>query len=240
MVIRAGAREQLAQRSAARASSRRQNLDVDFVEPRVEEYAEAHTTPPEPLLAELAEETRAALERPEMLTGTIEGRFLELLVHGLGARRVLELGTFSGYGTLSMAAGLPPDGRIDSCEIDETHAAVARRYVERSPYAERIEIHVGPALETIARLDGRFDLVFIDADKANYSNYYDAVLPRLADRGVIVADNTLWGGDVLDQGDTSEATVAIREFNERVIADDRVVCVQLPVRDGVTLIRRAG
>ncbi|MBA2474628.1 MAG: class I SAM-dependent methyltransferase [Actinobacteria bacterium] len=204
----------------------------------IERYAEAHTTPAEPLLAELAEETRSTLEMAQMLTGAIEGRFLELLVFASGARRVLELGTYSGYSALSMAAGLPPDGRIDTCEVDEQHAEVARRYIARSPYADRITVHVGPALETIERLDGDFDLVFLDADKVNYVNYYEAVLPRLGERGVIVADNTLWSGRVLDPDD-AEGTRAIVAFNEHVRSDGRVTCVQLTVRDGVTLIRRS-
>ena len=211
---------------------------MDFVEPEIEAYAEAHATPPEPLLAELAEETRASLQSPQMLTGTIEGRFLELIVHGLGAKRVLELGTYSGYGTLSMAAGLSEGGRIDSCEISEEHAAVARRYVERAGYADRVTVHVGPALETIRGLEGEFDFVFIDADKENYLAYYEEVLPLLTAHGLIAADNTLWSGRVLDESDDSEATRAIREFNERVAADDRVTSVMLTVRDGITLIRR--
>ena len=206
--------------------------------PELERYADEHTTSPEPLLAELAEETRASLRSPQMLTGTIEGRFLELLVHGLAAKRVLELGTYSGYGTLSMAAGLPEGGRIDSCEISEEHAAVARRYLERAGYADRVTVHVGPALDTIRGLDGEFDFVFIDADKENYLAYYDEVLPRLTAHGLIAADNTLWSGRVLDESDDSEATRAIREFNERVAGDDRVASVMLTVRDGVTLIRR--
>ena len=211
---------------------------MDFVEPEIEAYAAARTTQPEPLLAELAEETRASLRSPQMLTGTIEGRFLELLVHGLAAKRVLELGTYSGYGTLSMAAGLPEGGRIDSCEISEEHAAVARRYLERAGYADRVTVHVGPALDTIRGLEGEFDFVFIDADKENYLAYYEEVLPRLNAHGLIAADNTLWSGRVLDESDDSEATRAIREFNERVAGDDRVTSVMLTVRDGVTLIRR--
>src|SRR5205814_5467839 len=139
---------------------------VAFIVPEeIEEYAAEHTTPPDPLLAKLAEETRATLPAPRMLTGTIEGRFLELLVFASGARRVLEFGTYSGYSALSMAAGLPDGGHIDTCEIDEGHAAVARRYVAESPYADRITIHLGPALETVRRLEGDFDFVFIDADK---------------------------------------------------------------------------
>jgi caffeoyl-CoA O-methyltransferase len=170
----------------------------------------------------------------------VEGRFLEVLVYASGAKRVLELGTYSGYSSLSMAAGLPPDGRIDTCELDENRAAVALRYIEQSSYADRIQIHLGPALETIDRLEGRFDFVFIDADKPNYVNYYEAVLPRLGERGFIAADNTLWSGRVLDEDDDDEGTRAIKGFNEHVKSDPRVTSVTLSVRDGVTLIRPKG
>ncbi len=209
-----------------------------IVPDEIDRYVEEHTTPPPPLLAELAEETRATLRVPQMLTGTVEGRLLELLVFASGARRVLELGTYSGYSALSMAAGLPPDGHIDTCEVEDQHAEVARRYIARSPYADRITVHLGPALETIERLGGEFDFVFIDADKENYVAYYDALVPRLAPRGLIAADNTLWSGRVLDEQDESEGTLAIRRFNEHVRADVRVTSVILSVRDGVTLIRR--
>jgi caffeoyl-CoA O-methyltransferase len=173
-----------------------------------------------------------------MLTGVVEGRFLEQLVFALQAERVLELGTFSGYSSLSMAAGLPAGGHIDTCEISEEHAEVARRYHEQSPLGERITIHLGPALETIERLGGEWDFVFIDADKENYGNYYDALVPRLAPTGLMAIDNTLWSGRVLDEDDDSQATRAIRELNDRIAADERVVAVQLTVRDGVTLVRR--
>jgi caffeoyl-CoA O-methyltransferase len=207
-----------------------------FVDEPVEAYAEAHTTPPDPLLAALAEETRGTMSAPQMLTGTIEGRFLELLVFASGARRVLELGTFTGYSALSMAAALPDDGRIDTCDIEPRHVEVARRYIAQSPHGSKITIHLGPALDTIARLEGEFDLVFIDADKPNYASYYDAVLPRLSARGIVAIDNTLWSGRVLDPQD--EPTRAIAALNDRIAADERVVAVQLTVRDGVTLVRR--
>jgi len=210
-----------------------------IVPDEIEAYAEAHTSPPTDLLAELAAETQATLRSPQMLTGTIEGRFLEQLVFALRPRRVLELGTYSGYSSLSMAAGLPEGGHIDTCEVSEEHAEVAQRYIARSPYADRITIHVGPALETIERLDGEWDFIFIDADKENYTNYYEALLPRLAPTGLMAIDNTLWSGRVLDDGDDSEDTRAIRELNDRIAADERVVAVQLTVRDGVTLLRRA-
>jgi caffeoyl-CoA O-methyltransferase len=207
-----------------------------IVDERIEGYADAHTTSPPDLLARLAAETKETLRSPQMLTGTIEGRLLELLVFGLGARRVLEIGTFSGYSALSMAAGLPPDGRIDTCEIEPQHAEVARRYIAESPYADRITVHLGPALESIAALEGEFDFVFIDADKTNYANYLEAVLPRLAEGALIAIDNTLWSGRVLDPQD--EDSRAIAALNDQIAADERLVAVQLTVRDGVTLIRR--
>jgi caffeoyl-CoA O-methyltransferase len=205
---------------------------------RLEAYIEAHTTPPEPHLAVLAEETRASLNAPQMMTGTVEGRFLEALVWTAQPALVLELGTYSGYSALSMAAALPSGGRIVTCELSEEHADFAQRHIDASPYAERIELRRGPALDTVAALDGPVDLVFIDADKPNYLNYYEAVLPKLAERGLIAADNTLWSGRVAEDDDQSDAAVALRAFNDRVRADERVVCVMLSVRDGITLIHR--
>jgi len=209
------------------------------VDPTVEAYAEAHTTAAPAYLAAVAEQTRAALAFPQMMVGTLEGRFLEMLVFALGPSWVLEIGTFSGYSAIAMAGGLPPGGRITTCELDPTHAAAARSNIAASPHADRIEVIEGPAIETVRRLPGPFDLVFIDADKPGYLAYYDAVLAKLAPGGLIVADNTLWSGNVVDPDDRSEETRAIRAFNDAVRADERVVCVQLTVRDGVTLIRRA-
>jgi caffeoyl-CoA O-methyltransferase len=208
-----------------------------IVPDEIDAYAEAHTTPPPELLRELANETRETMSAPQMLTGVVEGRFLEQLVFALQAKRVLELGTFTGYSSLSMAAGLPEGGHIDTCEVSEEHAELARRYHARSPYGDRITIHMGPALETIERLGGEWDFVFVDADKENYANYYEALVPRLAPTGLMAIDNTLWSGRVLEDDD-SEATVAIKALNDRVASDDRVIAVQLTVRDGVTLIRR--
>ena len=210
-----------------------------IVTEEIDDYAAAHTTPPPEYLSELAEETRATLRSPQMLTGTVEGRFLEFLVYATQAKRVLEFGTYSGYSAISMAAALPPGGHIDTCEIEEKHASVAQRYIDEAGYSDRITIHLGPAVETVEQLEGEFDFVFIDADKPNYVNYYEAVLPRLSERGLIAADNTLWSGRVLDESDDSDGTTAIRAFNEHVRGDDRVVSVMLTVRDGVTLIRRA-
>jgi caffeoyl-CoA O-methyltransferase len=201
-------------------------------------YVERYSTASPVELEELADETARTLDSPQMLSGPVVGRLLEFLVFALGARSVLEIGTFSGYSALSMAAGLPPDGRIVTLEIDETHAEVAGRAIAASPHAEKIEIVLGPALESIERLPGPFDFVFIDANKEGYLDYYEAVLPKLAPRGLIAADNTLRSGLVLDESDKSPGTEAIRAFNERVRNDPRVRCLILSVRDGVTLIRR--
>jgi caffeoyl-CoA O-methyltransferase len=191
-------------------------------------------------MVELAEETRATLRVPEMLTGPVEGRFLELLVFGTGARRVLEIGTYSGYSAISMAAGLPDGGHIDTCEIDEQHAEVARRYIERAGLADRITVHLGPGAETVERLDGPWDFVFVDADKTGYDSYYETVLPKLAPRGLIAFDNMLQSGRVVDAPGESDNTSAIVALNEKLRNDERVRCVLLTVRDGVTLVRKAG
>lgn len=212
-----------------------------IVDAAVERYAEAHTTAPPAALAALATETRESLRSPGMLTGTVEGRLLELIVHAAAPRLVLELGTYSGYSALSMAAALPPDGRLITCELSSEHAEFARRHIDASPYAEQIELRIGPALETIATLPGPFDFVFIDADKPGYLGYYEAVLPKLAPRGLIAVDNTLWSGRVLDADapDAEQSTRALAAFNEHVARDPRVVCAMLTVRDGITLIRRS-
>ena len=208
-----------------------------IVEPRVEEYAEAHTTPDGALFERLAAETGEKTEIPQMMVGKIEGQFLAFMVHATGARRVLELGTFTGYSSISMAQALPDGGRIVTCDVNEETTAIARRYAEEAGVVDRIDYRLGPAIDSIQELDGPFDLIFIDADKVGYVDYYEAALPKLADRGLILADNTLASGQVVD--DTpGEMAAAIKRFNDHVSADDRVECVMLTIRDGVTLIRR--
>jgi caffeoyl-CoA O-methyltransferase len=206
---------------------------VDVIDPRIERYVEELSSPHEDLLAELSAETADVLGMTQMLTGPVAGRFLELLVWFGRPERVLEIGTFSGHSALAMAAALPEGGRIDACELDSKRAAFAQRYFDRSPHGSKITLHVGPAIETIDSLDGEFDLVFIDADKEGYVGYYEAVLPRLSERGLIVADNTLWSGRVLD----GEGPLV--QFNDHVAADPRTVQVILSVRDGMSLIRKA-
>jgi caffeoyl-CoA O-methyltransferase len=210
-----------------------------IVDPEVEGYAEAHSTPDGELFERLAAETREKTTAPQMMVGRLEGRFLGVLVRSLRATRVLELGTFTGYSSISMALALPPAGRVITCDVNEETTGIARRYAEEAGVADRIDYRVGPALETIATLAGPFDLVFIDADKPNYTNYYEATLPLLADHGVMVVDNTLWSGRIVDPDDRDETTLAIRALNDRVLEDPRVENVLLTVRDGMNLVWRA-
>jgi caffeoyl-CoA O-methyltransferase len=206
---------------------------VELIDPRIEAYAERMSSPHEALLAELSAQTAREVGSEQMLTGPVAGRLLEMLVWIERPQRVLEIGTFTGHSALAMAAALPAGGHIDACEIDPERAAYAQGWFDRSPHGSRITLHVGPAADTIESLEGEFDFVFIDADKPGYVDYYETVLPRLAERGLIVADNTLSCGDVVD-GDPP-----IARFNEHVAADPRTVQVLLSVRDGITLIRRA-
>jgi caffeoyl-CoA O-methyltransferase len=209
-----------------------------IVDPEIESYAEAHSASEPPHLARLAEETRAVTSAPQMMVGPLEGALLRTLVAMSGARRVLEIGTFTGYSAMSMATALAPDGRIVTCEIDPRHAELARRHIEANGLADRIDVRLGRAIDTVRTLEGPFDLVFIDADKESYADYYEAVLPLLSERGVICVDNVLWSGRILDEADADVRTRAIAAFNEMVASDDRVEAVMLTIRDGLTLIRR--
>jgi caffeoyl-CoA O-methyltransferase len=209
---------------------------VDLVPEAVERYAERHTSAVDPLFASLREETYARMQYPTMQVGAVEGSLLRMLVALTGARRVLEIGTFTGYSALMMAAGLPEDGALVTCEVDPKAAEVARRYFARSPHGRKIEIRMGPALRTLSSLPGPFDLAFLDADKEAYPAYLEALLPLLRRGGLLVADNTLWSGRVLSPEDDEDR--AIHAFNERCASDARVEAVQLTVRDGVTLVRK--
>ena len=203
----------------------------------VERYALQHSTPDPAFFRNLEEETRATTTAPQMMVGPLEGQFLGWLVWLSRAQHILEIGTFTGYSSISMALALREGARIVSVDVNEETTAVARRYAEEAGVADRIDYRVGPAVEELERLDGPWDLVFIDADKENYVNYYEAVLPKLREDGFMVADNVLWSGRVLEDDD-DESTKAIKVFNDHVAGDDRVECLMLTVRDGMTLIRR--
>ena len=199
-------------------------------------YCVAHSSPPSKLASELEQYTIEHCSYSQMLTGAWGGELLRLLIGATGARRALEIGLFTGYSALTMAEALPEDGELISCDIDPETTKIARRFLDRSPQGRKVSIRLGPALQTLKTLAAPFDFVFIDADKENYSAYFDACLPLLRRGGLIVADNVLWSGNVLAPKDVTDH--AIVAFNDKVRNDPRVECVVLPIRDGVSLIRK--
>jgi len=207
---------------------------VDLVDPRAERYATAHTTPHPPATAAAAAWTDANSGAPQMASALVESRLLTALVRVGDARRVLEVGTFTGVGALALAERIAPGGIVVTIESDPARADVARRHIDASPVADRIELRVGDARELVGELEGPFDLVFLDAWKPDYIDYYDAVVPKLSDRGVLVADNVLARGQVLE----GERGHALQAFNEHVQADPRVDNVLLTVGDGLMLAWR--
>jgi len=204
-----------------------------FIDSAVEQFAHDHTEAETDLYVRLREETYRVMQSPQMQVDVIEGRFLQMLVRLSGAKSILELGMFTGYSALMMAEALPDDGHLITCEIDPKAEAIARRYFAESPHRDKITIRMGPALDTIKTLADPLDLVFIDADKVNYSNYYEACLPLLKSGGLVVADNVLWSGKVVDPKDADDH--AIVAFNRLVQSDPRVKNVCLTVRDGMML-----
>ena len=214
-------------------------MDNATFRPGIEEYATAHCSAEPDQLRLVEEETRRTMpERESMLTGKLEGRFLKMLVQMVQPRLVVEIGTFTGYSALAMAEGLAPGARLITLEINGRLAAIAGANFAASPFGKLIELRIGPALESLAGIDGPIDLAFIDADKVNNQNYFEALLARLSPAGIIAVDNTLWYGRPLDASDQSPDTVAVRDFNDRLSKDERVECVMLTVRDGVTLVRK--
>jgi caffeoyl-CoA O-methyltransferase len=204
----------------------------------VEEYAIRHTTLLPPLLEELKDLSIERYGGRTIVSAELAGMLLKFLVASVKAQNVLEIGTFTGFSALIMASALPQDGKLVTCEIDQRMAEVARGFFKRSPHGSKIKIRMGPALETMRTLEGPFDLIFIDADKENYINYYEASLELLAPNGLIAVDNVLWYGGVLDP--RSAADHDIVAFNKHVTNDPRTENVLLTVRDGVMLVRRVG
>ena len=207
---------------------------MDFIDEKIEQYAFDHTSEEGELLRRLEKETYEKLEIPQMTTGRIEARLLKLLARLVGAQRILEIGTFAGYSALSMAEALPEDGTLVTCDEDPVAIAFAQKYFSESPHGKKIKQMEGPALKSIKNLRGTFDMAFIDADKINYSNYYEAILPMIRPGGLIAVDNVLWSGRVLNPQDESDR--AIHQFNEQVVKDQRVESVLLTVRDGLNCI----
>lgn len=209
-----------------------------LVAPEIESYAQAHSMPESDGARTLREETQRTMAYAQMLVGPLEGAFLKMMAQLVGATRVLEIGMFTGYSALCFAEALPDDGRVITCEIDESSAALGRKHFVNSPQGKKIEIRLGPALETMRELAGPFDVIFIDADKANYLNYYRRALDLLSPTGVILIDNVLWDGEVLKQPPPDEKTAAIQELNRTVAGDPRVTAVLVTIRDGVLVIRK--
>ncbi len=209
--------------------------------PELHSYIVAHSDPIDPVLVDLSEETaRLFPDRKGMQIGPEQGVFTTLLTRLSGARNVVEVGTFTGYSSICFARALPDDGTLLALDISEEWTSVARRYWERAGVSDKIELRIGPALESLRALpeDTRFDLAFLDADKTGYLDYWEELVPRIRPGGLLLADNTLSHGRVIDPEQTSPHVQGIRDFNDRVVADDRVSQVLLPLGDGLTLARK--
>lgn len=209
---------------------------MKLVHPDIETYCRNHSTPLPPLFDRLREETYAQLPLPQMQVGLLEGRFLHLLVAITGAKNVLEFGTFSGFSALAMAEALPADGKLITCDTDPRATALAQKYWQESAHGKKIDFRLGPGLETVIGLPGPFDLVFIDADKPNYIAYWDACVPKVRQGGLIVVDNVLWSGKVLNPQEKSDHE--IHAFNSHASKDKRMQSVMLPIRDGIFVARK--
>lgn len=207
------------------------------MEEALDEYIEAHCSPEDPVLYRLYRATNTQLTRPRMASGHMQGLLLRMLVGMVRPRRILEVGTYSGYSALAMASAMPPDGELFTFEINDEQEDFTRPWIDAAPEADRIHFVIGDVLTVVPTLGLRFDFVFLDGDKRHYVDYYEMARRHLTPGGYIVADNTLWDGHVVDPAyDADPQTLGIRRFNDRVAADREVECVILPLRDGLTLI----
>jgi predicted O-methyltransferase YrrM len=211
---------------------------MEFIPLTIARYAEEHSQAESDLLNDLVRTTHLKTTQPRMLSGHLQGRLLSLISHLVSPSAIFEIGTFTGYATLCLAEGLTSGGKIITCDVDEETSAIATEFFRRSAFVGSIEVHVEDALQVLSRIEVPFDLVFIDGDKLQYLDYYLAVLPRLRTGGVIVADNVLWSGKVVDKSFNDPETESLRSFNTFVLNDHRVVPLLLPVRDGLMLIRK--
>ena len=211
---------------------------ISFIDEILSRYVDAHSTGPDEVQRELIEATAALGELSVMQIGTAQGAFMTMLTSLLQPRFAVEIGTFTGYSALAVAKALPPGGQLLCCDISEEWTAIAREHWERAGVADRIDLRIGPALDTLRALPAvpQVDMAFIDADKEAYIDYYTELVPRLSERGVILVDNVLWSGQVADLSQTESATEALRSFNAHVVADERVQVSMLPVGDGLSMI----
>ncbi len=211
---------------------------MNLQEKAVQRYCEAHTSSPSPILRELERETHLKTLAPQMLTGHLQGQFLQLLSRLMRPRRVLEIGAFTGYGALCLAAGLPPEGELHTIEADREIAYLIRKYIQRSGQEGQIRLHLGRAQDVIPGLPGPWDLVFIDAAKQDYALFYDLVIDEVRPGGLLLADNVLWSGKVIDRREADADAATLHAFNEKIQADDRVENLLLPLRDGLMMMRK--
>lgn len=211
---------------------------MEFLNELIRDYCSAHTTPVDTLLDDLERYTHVNTTAPRMLSGAYQARLLNLIVKIKRPEKILEIGTFTGYSAIAMASGLGEGGLLDTIDIDEEKKAVVEEYIGRAGLKEKINLHMGHAVSVLEKLNGPYDIVFIDADKKNYSLYFDLVIGKMNPGGLILADNTLWSGKVVEES-ADESTRALKDYNEKVINDERVESILLPVRDGimVSLVR---
>jgi caffeoyl-CoA O-methyltransferase len=212
-----------------------------FVEPAIADYASEHSSPPDDLQLDLQRITKEKTGQASgMQIGDDQFVFMELLARAMGARRAVEVGTFTGYSSLAVARGMGPEGRLLCCDVSEEWTAIAREYWAKAGVADRVELKIGPGFDTLRSLplDEPVDFAFVDADKVGYLSYYEELIPRMRVGGLLLADNTLQSGRVVDPDSDDESVVAIRQFNDHVLADARVRCVLLPIGDGVTVIQK--
>ena len=211
---------------------------MHIVDPLAQAYSEKYTSTEDELLKEIADFTYGHHPKSHMLSGHIQGKFLEMISRMLQPKRILEIGTFTGYSALCLANGLAKDGILHTIELREDDAATAKNYFERSFFKEKIILHIGDALKVIGEMDETWDLIFIDADKENYTNYFNLVLPKLKTNGFILADNVLFHGQVLEEEIKGKSAKAIQAFNDFILGRTDIEKLMLPVRDGLYLIRK--
>jgi predicted O-methyltransferase YrrM len=211
---------------------------MEFLSEDLQKYVEDHSEPESELLRQINRETHLHVLKPRMLSGHLQGRVLSMLSHMISPKNILEIGTYTGYAALCMAEGMLPDGRLITIDNNEELAIRTKEYFSKSKYADQMDLRVGNALEVIPTLKEKWDLVFIDADKENYTNYFDLVIDQVNKGGFIIADNVLWSGKVFDQSKNDKDTEAIRAFNLKMHTDTRVQNVLFPIRDGLMILRK--